>query len=644
MSPEQCQGLPAGPASDVYSLGGGRLRAADRRAPVPRPDRAVDPDGAPDAAARAAAPAGARAARGGRGDAPRRPRQGAGRAAGDRRRAGARARRRARRAGGGEPDLDRLAAGAGGRGGRAGRGSGARSGSRSRSDSRSDATTAEPIGRERELETLAELAAAAAEGSGHLVTIGGEPGTGKSTLLSAFVRRARGQLPEALVGLGRAAEHFASAEPYSPFLDALGRAAREPGARRSGARADGGGADLGGALPGARDPRRRRRAARGAAQPRPHAARVRGAGRRARHRAARSCWRSRTCTGPIRRASICSPIWRRACRSCRCWWSPPTGRPTSRSSATRCAACLRTLAQGSLRLAGDRAGAFRPRRGGGLSAPRAGRGGARRARRLRAAPHGGQSALPARDGQSPGGERRGRARGRGAAAGALAAVARADRAGGDRGGDPSEGGAAGRERSGGCSRPRASRGRRSRRAVAAHLVEEEEADVEDRLRRLAARHRLVDAAGEIEYPDGSSSQRFRFAHSLYQHAFYDELAPKRRELWHRRAAEELERLHAPRPAGALAQLAVHWEKGREFRRAIEKNLAAADVAAWRNPKDARPHPRQGPGARQPAAGGRGANRAGATAGPPRPPRRGDGGVRRRRGALRHRGSRRRRKR
>jgi len=124
--------------------------------------------------------------------------------------------------------------------------------------------------------------------------------------------------------------------------------------------------------------------------------------------------------------------------------------------------------------------------------------------------------------------------------------------------------------------------------VAARLVEREEADVEDRLRALAARHRLVEGAGETEYPDGTSAQRFRFAHSLYQHAFYDELAPKRRELWHRRAAEELERRFAPRPAGVLAQLAVHWEKGREFRRAIEKSLAAADVAAWRNPKDARP--------------------------------------------------------
>jgi tetratricopeptide (TPR) repeat protein len=36
-------------------------------------------------------------------------------------------------------------------------------------------------------------------------------------------------------------------------------------------------------------------------------------------------------------------------------------------------------------------------------------------------------------------------------------------------------------------------------------------------------------------------------------------------------------------------MAVHFEKGRDFRRANEKNLAAAELAGWRNPKDARPH-------------------------------------------------------
>ncbi len=126
-------------------------------------------------------------------------------------------------------------------------------------------------------------------------------------------------------------------------------------------------------------------------------------------------------------------------------------------------------------------------------------------------------------------------------------------------------------------------------ALVSSLVASEELEVEERLHRVAKLHRLIEPAGETEFPIGTSSSRFRFVHSLYQHALYDALAPKRRELFHRRAAEELERLHAPRPQASLVPTAVHFEKGRDFPRAIGKRLAAAELSAWRNPKDARPH-------------------------------------------------------
>jgi tetratricopeptide (TPR) repeat protein len=125
--------------------------------------------------------------------------------------------------------------------------------------------------------------------------------------------------------------------------------------------------------------------------------------------------------------------------------------------------------------------------------------------------------------------------------------------------------------------------------VVARLVGEDELAVEERLRALARRHRLIEPLDEIDYPSGALAQRFRFVHSLYQHAVYDTLAASRRALWHRRAAEELALLHAGRLDPVRVALAVHCERGRDFLAAIEHRLAAAELAALRNPKDARPH-------------------------------------------------------
>ncbi|MGE0639525.1 MAG: serine/threonine-protein kinase PknK [Thermoanaerobaculia bacterium] len=131
-------------------------------------------------------------------------------------------------------------------------------------------------------------------------------------------------------------------------------------------------------------------------------------------------------------------------------------------------------------------------------------------------------------------------------------------------------------------------GREFTAAFVARLVERDEADVEDELRALATVHRLVESIGETELPSGEVSLRFRFVHSLYQHAFYDGLAPRRRAALHLAAARELRALHAGRLDALQPALAHHFEEGRDFAGAIDALLAAAATAAWRNPKNARP--------------------------------------------------------
>jgi hypothetical protein len=73
------------------------------------------------------------------------------------------------------------------------------------------------IGRSQALGTLRAAYNAAAQGQRRLVFVAGEPGVGKSTLLSAFM----GSLGGSAVALGQCVEHYGAAEPYLPLLEAL---------------------------------------------------------------------------------------------------------------------------------------------------------------------------------------------------------------------------------------------------------------------------------------------------------------------------------------------------------------------------------------------------------------------------------------
>ncbi len=446
-----------------------------------------------------------------------------------------------------------------------------------------------PIGRRAEFDRLEELAKAAAAGGGRLVTVAGEPGAGKSTLAAAFLSRVRAHHPRALAALGRAAEHFASAEPYSPFLDALGQLVRDPASR------DRVVAPLAAIAPSwaAHLPEL---AAAGSARDELLE------GRRSRDRMPREFgalvdelvsrqllvlvledlhWADTASIDLL--ARLVPRIGEQA------FLIAATYRPAEiELDRHPLRGLLATLAQGNLPWtelvpapfgAEEVAGFLRRELGtappaelvefalrrsegnplflAGVLSHLLQTGAVERSASgivLR-------RSLSSIDHTLPEG---------------IAAVLRqkAERLEAD-------------ERR--VLEAASVEGEEFSAVLVSRLLDEDEATVEERLRDLAARHRLVEPEGEVEFPDGTASFRFRFAHSLYRHAFYDALAPKRREALHRRAGEEMERLFAPRPQSALVALAIHFERGREFRAAIAKNLAAAELAAWRNPKDARPH-------------------------------------------------------
>ncbi len=112
-------------------------------------------------------------------------------------------------------------------------------------------------------------------------------------------------------------------------------------------------------------------------------------------------------------------------------------------------------------------------------------------------------------------------------------------------------------------------------SVVARLLDTEQLGVEERLVSLAQKHRLIQVLGEEELPDGALVTRFAFAHALYQNVFYEDIVAARRTQLHAIAGEQLLKHYgdlAPRIAG---QLAMHFERGRNWVRAVEFLMIAA---------------------------------------------------------------------
>ncbi|HKS27486.1 MAG TPA: AAA family ATPase, partial [Pyrinomonadaceae bacterium] len=115
--------------------------------------------------------------------------------------------------------------------------------------------------------------------------------------------------------------------------------------------------------------------------------------------------------------------------------------------------------------------------------------------------------------------------------------------------------------------------------VAAHLLGVDDLDLEERLATVERTHGLIEARGEEDLPDGSLATRYRFAHALYQDVLYADMVAKRRVLLHRQAGEKLAAHYGKQSARIAAKLAVHFERGRDFPRAVEYLTHAGDNAA-----------------------------------------------------------------
>jgi predicted ATPase len=88
------------------------------------------------------------------------------------------------------------------------------------------------VGRARELAVVRQVRETANNGKRQIVAIKGEPGIGKSALLSA-VRREIDALGDVLLIHGECCQQHGAVEAYLPLLDGLGRLCRGQHGRRA---------------------------------------------------------------------------------------------------------------------------------------------------------------------------------------------------------------------------------------------------------------------------------------------------------------------------------------------------------------------------------------------------------------------------
>jgi predicted ATPase len=116
-------------------------------------------------------------------------------------------------------------------------------------------------------------------------------------------------------------------------------------------------------------------------------------------------------------------------------------------------------------------------------------------------------------------------------------------------------------------------------AVAAGL-EASTAQIEPPCEALA-RYQLVQPVGLAHWPDGTITTHYTFTHALYQQVAYARLGLGRRAHLHQQLALRLEAAYGPRAREIAVELAEHWVRGHDARRAVRYLHLAAENAAHR---------------------------------------------------------------
>ena len=117
-------------------------------------------------------------------------------------------------------------------------------------------------------------------------------------------------------------------------------------------------------------------------------------------------------------------------------------------------------------------------------------------------------------------------------------------------------------------------------AVSAAIAEDR-ATIEQHCSELTRRHQFLKDCGIQVLPNGETVGRYGFIHALYQSMLYEGVSAARRLQMHRRIAERGEEVYGERSREIAAQLAMHFERGSDYKRAAKYLQLAADNAIRR---------------------------------------------------------------
>ena len=95
---------------------------------------------------------------------------------------------------------------------------------------------------------------------------------------------------------------------------------------------------------------------------------------------------------------------------------------------------------------------------------------------------------------------------------------------------------------------------------------------------LVRRGQFLRSMGIAEWPDGTIAGRYGFIHALYRNVLYARVAIGHQVGLHLRIGARLERAHGPRAGEIAGELAMHFEEGRDFERAVQYQRQAVDTA------------------------------------------------------------------
>ncbi|MCC2673977.1 MAG: hypothetical protein K0R58_924 [Ramlibacter sp.] len=106
--------------------------------------------------------------------------------------------------------------------------------------------------------------------------------------------------------------------------------------------------------------------------------------------------------------------------------------------------------------------------------------------------------------------------------------------------------------------------------------------LQDGLDALVLQHQWLRSAGATTLPDGRISAKYAFRHALYRHVFYRTASRAQRMAAHLGLAQALQAAHGLGAATIAAELAMHFERGGDFSRAVTYLRLAAAKALERS--------------------------------------------------------------